>query len=94
MTIGDMLQRVQRLFFGTKPASAKQAQAARVRRHEVMLALQQEVRQLQQEISDLSDREGIDPDGGWSEDESPEMASLHRQLSRKQAELAKYQARI
>jgi hypothetical protein len=94
VTPGDFLQRIKSLFFTTRPISANRQQATIARRHEVMHSLQREVRQLQQEITDLAEREGIDPDPPVDEVESPEMQSLHRRLSAKQAELAKYQARI
>ena len=94
MTPGGILQRIKSLFFSSSPTSANRQQAAIAERHDVMHALQREVRQLQQEITDLAEREGIAPDTPVEEVESAEMASLHRRLSAKQAELAKYQARI
>lgn len=100
MALGDILQRLKEFFGPSRngrtrtPATVRQATAARAHRHDVMIALQEDVRRLQQQISELSDREGNDLIGGDPEDESAEMESLHRQLSRKQAELAKYQARI
>ncbi len=100
MTLGDIVQRVKD-FFGPSgngrprsSASVGEATAARTHRHDVIVALQADVRRLQQEITDLADREGIDPDASVDEIESREMQSLHRRLSAKQAELAKYQARI
>jgi hypothetical protein len=100
VALGDILQRLKE-FFGfsrngsIRPsATVRQATAARAHRHDVMIALQEDVRRLQQQISELSDREGNEHIGEDPEDESAEMQSLHRQLSRKQAQLAKYQARI
>lgn len=59
-----------------------------------MAALQEEVRRLQHEISELGGSEETRFDSAGREVDSDQMAVLHRQLKQKQAELAKYQARV
>lgn len=92
--LDEWVQRVKRLFISKKPPTMDQERRTRERRHDLIVSLQQDVRRLQQEISDLSDLEGIDPDSSVPAGESDRMRSLQRQLREKQAELARYQARI
>lgn len=56
-----------------------------------MSRLQDQVRELQHEITELSNGK---LDSAGREVDSEQMAILHLQLKEKQAELAKYQARI
>jgi len=92
--LDQWVQRVKRLFFTSKPPTMEQERHARERRHDLVLRLQKDVRQLQQEISDLSDLEGVNADPQAAAEESERMRSLQRQLREKQTELARYQARI
>jgi len=56
--------------------------------------LQEEVRELQHEITELSNGEVSTLDSDGREIDSEQMAILHRQLKEKQTELSRYQARI
>jgi uncharacterized membrane protein (DUF106 family) len=56
--------------------------------------LQEEVRELQHEITELSNGEVSNLDSDGREIDSEQMAILHRQLKEKQIELSRYQARI
>lgn len=92
--LDEWVQRVKRLFNRTRPASAEQERDTRGRRHDLVVSLQQDVRQLQREISDQSDRENASGKSQAADVESERMRTLHRKLHDKQTELARYQARI
>lgn len=95
---GDMRDRVTNFIRSRTPQGPSQSQGsgqqARTRRASTVAALQVEVRRLQQEITDLSETEDVAASSDGSEVESDQMLLLHRQLEQKQAELARYQARI
>ena len=91
--LDDIRIRVRKLFSSKNVPTEAQARSSRERRHDLVAGLQQDVRRLQQEISDLNDLEQAEG-GELSRPDSERMAALHGELSRKQAELARYQARI
>ncbi len=88
--LNDIRDRVRRLFGSSSPSQAERGDVARQHRADLVASLQRDIRQLQQDISDLSDQIG----DSEAEGSSRQMASLHRDLEEKQAELARYQARI
>jgi hypothetical protein len=88
--LDDIRNRVMRLFASNTPSTVDQERSARERRSDLVAGLQRDIRQLQQDISDLSDQIG----DREIEASSRHMASLHQDLEEKQAELARYQARI
>lgn len=94
MNLSDVANRVKALFRSSSTPTIERAQQTREDRASAVLALRQEVRGLQQEITDLSQPE----ESGSVDTERPadtaQLASLQRRLEQKQAELAKYQARI
>lgn len=101
MTIQNVLDRVKRFLQSRRPsttgrtqATQQTAQEARERRTSSMSTLQQEVRQLQQEITDLSARQDSGSAGGDAQADAALMETLQGDLARKQQDLAKYQARV
>lgn len=92
MNLSDVRKRVKTLFRSSP--TIERAQRTREDRADAVLALRQDVRGLQQEITDLSQPE----ESGSLTTEQPadtaRLASLQRRLEQKQAELARYQARI
>lgn len=70
------------------------AEEARDNRASSMVTLQREVRQLQQEITDLSAAQDLDSTGDDARANESTMERLHRELAQKQKELAKFQARV
>jgi len=88
--LDDIRNRVMRLFSSSSPSAADQGRTARQRRADLVASLQRDIRQLQQDISDLSEEIG----DSELEASSRHMPSLHRDLEEKQAELARYPARI
>lgn len=105
MTLQNIVDRVKRYLQSKRPAtgdgtqfSQLTAQEAREQRTRSMTTLQQEVRQIQQEITDLSARQesgtaGANTAGAASANAS-RMETLQGDLARKQKELAKFQARV
>ena len=90
----DIRARVKRLFASNEAPAKHRTGASRADRARLVADLQQEVRRLQQEVSDLSDLESGNDSGVMAEVDSEQMASLHRQLNKKQVELARYQGRV
>lgn len=70
------------------------AEEARENRASSMATLQREVRQLQQEITDLGAAQDLDSTGANAGANAATMERLHRELADKQRELAKFQARV
>lgn len=92
MNLSDVRNRVKTIFRSSP--TIERAQQTREDRASAVLTLRQDVRGLQQEITDLSQPE----ERGSADTEQPadtaQLASLQRRLEQKQAELGKYQARI
>jgi uncharacterized protein YlxW (UPF0749 family) len=88
--LDDIRDRVMRLFGSRMAPTVKQERSSRQRRADTVAALQRDIRQLQQDIFDLSGEIG----DSAAEASSRQMASLHRDLQEKQAELGRYQAHI
>jgi hypothetical protein len=92
--LSDVGNRVRALFGASAPPTIAGAQRAREDRASVVLALRKDVRGLQQEITDLSE---AGENGGAADEhaaDSARLALLQHRLEQKQAELAKYQARV
>ena len=101
MTIQNVLDRVKRFLQSMRPSTTgrtkptqETAQEARERRTSSVATLQQEVRQLQQEITDLNARQENGSAGGDPQANAALMETLQDDLARKQQDLAKYQARV
>jgi uncharacterized protein YlxW (UPF0749 family) len=86
----DIRNRVMRLFVSESRSGPERERSSRQHRADLVAGLQRDIRQLQQDISDLSDSIG----DSEAEGSSRQMASLHRDLKEKQDELSRYQARI
>ncbi len=101
MTLQNILDRVKQYFQSKRPATTGRtqttqltAQESREQRTRSMTTLQQEVRQLQQEITDLSAVQDKAAAGGDTTANASRMDKLQSDLARKQRELAKFQARV
>ena|SRR5665811_414028 len=94
----DIRNRIARVFRSNTPRTEEQsrttANQTRQDRAASVTGLQQDVRRLQQEISELSGNEESTLDSAGASVDSEQMAALHRQLTQKQQELDKYQARV
>lgn len=66
---------------------------SREQRAELVARLQADITRIQHEISDLNDTMPTEP-GSASSADTARMADLHRQLTKTQQELSRYQARI
>jgi hypothetical protein len=74
-------------------ASHQHTNLNREQRAELVARLRNDINRLQHEISDLNDT--MPTDGATASGaQTSEMADLHRQLTKTQHELSKYQARI
>jgi hypothetical protein len=76
---------------GTTPQPASNLN--RDQRAELVRRLQGDITRIQHEISDLNDTLPSDPAAVSSAD-TARMADLHRQLTKTQQELSRYQARV
>ncbi len=101
MTPQNLLDRVKRFLQSKRPSTTgrtqpiqQTSQEARDRRTSSVATLQQEVRQLQQEITDLSARQESGTAGGDTQANAALMETLQGDLAQKQRDLAKYQARV
>lgn len=102
MTLQKLLDRLKGFLQSKRPETAgrgqatqRTAQEARDQRTSSVTTLQREVRQLQQEITDLSARQDSSAAGGGDAPANEaRMETLQADLARKQADLAKYQARV
>ena len=92
MNLSDVANRVKTIFGSS--STIERAQLAREDRASVVLTLRQDVRGLQQEITDLSRAGESTGDATETPTDTAQLASLQRRLGQKQAELARYQARI
>lgn len=98
----DMLRRAVRRWTTTTGSSAMPlddharaaATKARGNRAREVTRLQQEVRELQQRITDLSAAQDQGIDARAHASQHGELESLYRALAQKQGELAKLQARV
>jgi TolA-binding protein len=83
----ELAERLKRYLSLGAPPSAEQAEATakgvRQGRADHVVHLRQEIRRLQQEITDTN-----------GETASEHLASLYKELEQKQAELARYQGRV
>ncbi len=78
---------------GDRAASHHHTPLNREQRAELVARLRSDINRIQHEISDLNDTmptDGTAPSGA----QAARMADLHRQLTRAQQELSRYQARI
>lgn len=98
MKLDEIRNRIKRIVASSPAPAEKQpqrsAEQARGDRAGSVIELRKEVRALQQEISDLTD--AGESGGIASVDTAHEakLASLQSRLAQKQAELAKFQARV
>ena len=87
MLLREMWDRLKRTVSMRAPRTAEQFEATasgvRQSRADYVASLRQEIRRLQQEITDSSD--------GTADDR---LASLYKDLEQRQAELARYQGRV
>ncbi len=100
MALQELRTWVTRIFRSNAPQTAVQtegfAQQARTDRAGSVVQLRTDIRQLQQEITDLGEND-TDPggaSGAGKKTYDARLASLHKQLELKQSELAKFQARV
>jgi hypothetical protein len=87
MMLRDVWDRIKRTFSPRRPPTVEQAESmaseARQSRADYLVSLRQEIRRLQQEITDTS--------AGAADDR---LTSLYKELEQRQAELARYQGRV
>ncbi len=94
MRLSDIRGWIKGIIGASPPRMIERAQQTREDRASTVLALRKDVRGLQQEITDISHAA---ESGGVTTEQTADaarLASLHRRLEQKQAELARYQARI
>lgn len=98
MNLKDLRTKVTAFFASGRPPTVEQgqrsAEQARDKRASAVNDLRTEVRRLQQEISDASDAAEREGGRGANADSDPRIVALHQRLEQKQAELARFQARV